>query len=235
MLEQLNAVFVSLKCAAKLAVAFGFVLENIENEGSRYYYAHEIITLLERSKLVATTEDLAKLKNLLSSTDVIEWCTREQAITKWNVYKLTDVTFFSALLKELPIGSEDAVLPDPLMKNLSAKCLTFEENTRKLYNSTCYLFRALALLLHGNEGLEEETSDLFILFLKKTGGTSPGNLRGVCMEDTAAVAEIVQAYICFYGTGIVDGSMIGELAKRSVGKYSFTVRLLRYNSHICCL
>ena len=77
LLEKLDVVFDSLKRAAKLIVAFGFVLKNVEDGGCRYKYAQENITLMERSILVATTEDLTKSKNLLSKTCVIESCTRE--------------------------------------------------------------------------------------------------------------------------------------------------------------
>ena len=47
------------------------------------------------------------------------------------------------------------------------------------------------------------------------------------MEDIAAVDDIVRAEKFLYGIDIVDGSMIGELARRSVGKHPITVRLLR--------
>ena len=36
-----------------------------------------------------------------------------------------------------------------------------------------------------------------------------------------------------YDIDIVDGNVIGELARRSLQKYENTVRLLRYNNHIC--
>ena len=89
--------------------------------------------------------------------------------------------------------------------------------------------------LHGNERLESETSELFNLFLEKTGGTGPANFRGVCMEDIAIVEDIIQADIFLYDMHIVDGSMIGELARRSVRKHSNTVRLSGYKSHLLCL
>ena len=80
--EKLDAVFDSLKCAAKVNMAFGFVLKNVEDGKCRYYYAHENNTLLERSQLVATKEDLLKIKSTLSNTDVIESCVRERFNTK---------------------------------------------------------------------------------------------------------------------------------------------------------
>ena len=128
---------------------------------------------------MATTEDLTKIKNRLSNTDVIEYCLRQQANTKWNIHKLTNVTVSAAILKDVPMGCKDTVLPDPLLKNHSVNCLTFQENTRKLYKYNLCLFRTLALQLHGNERLEEETSKLFNLFVKKTVGTDPAILRGV--------------------------------------------------------
>ena len=75
-------------------------------------------------------------------------------------------------------------------------------------------------------------SDL-ICSWEKTGGIDTANLRGVCMEDIAAVEDIVQAGIFFYDVGTVDGSLIAVIATRSVVKISNAVRPLRCESHIC--
>ena len=72
LLAKLNVVFGSLKCADNLNVAFGFLVKNVKDGSCRYYDAHENGTVLERSQLVAATEDLTKVKNPLSNTDVIE-------------------------------------------------------------------------------------------------------------------------------------------------------------------
>ena len=69
--EKLDHFFNNLKCAAKGNLAFGFILKNIEDGGFRYFYAHENNTLLDRSKLVRTHDDLAKLKDFLNKTDAI--------------------------------------------------------------------------------------------------------------------------------------------------------------------
>ena len=78
----------------------------------RYYYAHNN-NLIERLKLVAIKDDLGKIKNVLSNTDVIEACTKKRARTKWNLFNLTIVTGFAAWLKEVPMGLKDAVIPEP--------------------------------------------------------------------------------------------------------------------------
>ena len=231
--EKFDHLFNSSKCAAKLNLAFGFILKNIEVGVFRYFYAHENNTLLDRSKLVCAHDDLAKLKDFFNNTDVIESCSRERMNTKWRFYKLTNLTVFAALLKDVPMGCKNAVLPEPLLKNHTINCLTFEENTRQPYNDNLCLFCALAIHLHGNQRLEEGTSKLFNLFIKKIEGLSPNQFQGVHMNDIPTVEDLLTLNILLYDIDIVDGNIVGELAIRSVQKYENTVRLLRYNNHIC--
>ena len=137
--EKLDHFFNSLKCAAKVNLAYGFILKNIEDGGFRNFYAHENNTLLDRSKLVCTHDDLAKLKDFLNQTDVIESCSREKMNTKWMLYKLTNLTVFAALLKDVPMGCKNAVLRKPLLRNHTINCLTFQKYTRQLvlFSSSC--------------------------------------------------------------------------------------------------
>ena len=81
--EKIDHFFKNLKCAAKLNLAFGFLLKNIQDGGFSYFYAHENNTLLDRSKPVCIHDDLAKLKDFLNKTDVIESCSRERMNKKW--------------------------------------------------------------------------------------------------------------------------------------------------------
>ena len=53
------------------------------------------------------------------------------------------------------------------------------------------------------------------------------------MEYIAIVEDSLQTDIFLYDIEFVDGSMFGELARRSVEKHSNTVRLLRYVSNFC--
>ena len=91
------------------------------------------------------------------------------------------------------MGCKDTVLSDLLLKNQCLKCLTFEQNTRKLYNGSLCPLRALALHLLSKERLKEETSKIINLLLEKFGETDPVNFRDVCMEGMAAVEVMVQA------------------------------------------
>ena len=63
--DKLNYVFKEMKYAAKLNLAFGFVLINIEDGMCRYFYAQENNTVMERSKLVCTPDDSVNLKEKL--------------------------------------------------------------------------------------------------------------------------------------------------------------------------
>ena len=143
------------------------------------------------------------------------------------------MTVFAALLKDVPVGCKNAVLPEPLLRNGTINCLTYEENTRQPYNDNLCLFRALALHFHGTQRLEEETSKLFNLFINKMDGLSPNQFQGVHMNDIPTVEGLPVLKILLYDTNIVDGNFVGEIARRSVQNYENTVRLLRYNNHIC--
>ena len=86
---------------------------------------------MERSKLVCTPDDNTNLKEKLQKMDVVDLCTRERANTKWKFYRLTNLTVFAALLKDVPMRCKDSVLPEPLLKTQNVNCLTFEKNYKK--------------------------------------------------------------------------------------------------------
>ena len=53
------------------------------------------------------------------------------------------------------------------------------------------------------------------------------------MDDIPSVEDIVGINIFIYDIDLIDGAMVGELARRSIEKYEKNVQLIRYNSHIC--
>ena len=74
--DKQDYVFKELKCAAKVDLAFGFVLKNNEDGMCRYFYAHENNTDMERSKLVCTQANMTNLKDRTQKTDIVDFCTR---------------------------------------------------------------------------------------------------------------------------------------------------------------
>ena len=117
--EKLDGVLDKLKCAAKLNLVLGFILKNSEDGNFGYFYAHENKSLLEQSKLVSNIDDMAKLKEILKKTDVIDSCTKERSNKNWRFFTLANLTIFAALLRVTPMGCKDAVLPEPPLKNHS--------------------------------------------------------------------------------------------------------------------
>ena len=113
---------------------------------------------MEMSKLVCTQADMTNLKDRMQRIDIVDVCTRERANSKWTFYKLTNLTIFASWLKDVPMGCEDTVLFEPLLKNHNVNCLAFERTSLQPYNDNLCLFRALVLYLHGNKKLEEESS-----------------------------------------------------------------------------
>ena len=114
--DELDYVLEELKCAAKTKLAFGFVLKKIEDGSCRYFYAHENNTIMESSKLVCTQADMTKLKDRMQKMDIFDLCNRKRSNTKWKFYKLTILTSFASLLKDVPMGCKDTVLPALLLK-----------------------------------------------------------------------------------------------------------------------
>ena len=153
--------------------------------------------------------------------------------TNWTFYRLTNLTVVTALLKDVPMGCKNAVLPEPLLKNCTITCFKFAESTRQPYNNNLCLFRAFALHLHEIQRLEEVTSKLFILFINEMDGLSPDQFHGVHMNDIPFVADLLTLNIVLYDIDIVECNIVGELARRKVQKYKNTARLLRHNNHIC--
>ena len=112
------------------------------------------------------------------------------------------------------MGCKNAVLPEPLLKNHTINCLPFEENTGQPYNDNLCLFPALALHMHANQRPEEETSKLFNLFINKMDGLSADQFQGVHMNDIPTVEDLLTLNILLYDIDIVDGNIVGELARR---------------------
>ena len=133
------------------------------------------------------------------------------------------------------MGCKDKILPEPLLKNFNVNCLTYEKNVLQPYNDNLCLFRALALHLHGNKELEGETSNNFNLFLKNKGKRDPSKFKGVHMTIIPEVKILLQLSIFLCDIDFVDAELIAELRRTSFQKFEKSVKLLRYNIHICCV
>ena len=81
------------------------------------------------------------------------------------------------------------------------------------------LFRALTLLLQGNERLEEERSKLFAAYLQNMEDVDAANFQSVCLNDTPTVEDLTETNSFLYDIDIMDGVLVGEHARRRLQKY----------------
>ena len=184
--------------------------------------------MLEKHKLLITGDDLKHFKAMIASKNVITACPLGMVNTKWQFWKLTNVTFFPFLLKNIPMGCRNALLPDHRLKERFNNCLTCNQNTCDILT----FFKSLAIQLHRDERSEERTCNDFNLYVKVKGKVRSATFQGVCLNDIQAAEETLGISISLYDVDTVDGYFVGELVRWSMRKYSSTDRLLRYTTVI---
>ena len=212
---------------------FWVLFEKYRRWGVQIFLRTQKQFLLDRLKFVCTSDDLAKLEDLLNENDVIESCIGERRNTKWRFYNLTNSRVFAALLKNIPLCCKDAVLPQTLSNNHTVNSLTYGENTRQPYRDCLCLFRTFPHHLHGNQRLEEKTPKIFNLFTSRMDGLTRSQFQRVHMNGIPFVEDLLLRNILLYDIDFVEEKFISKLARRSVRKHENTARLLRYNNHIC--
>ena len=90
--SKLDGLLGHLKYAAKINVFFGFVMENIEDSHCQFVYPPGKKSLLEKNKLLVTGDDLKHFKAMIASINDITACPRGMFNTKWQFWKLTNVS-----------------------------------------------------------------------------------------------------------------------------------------------
>ena len=126
--EKLEEVFNKLDFAAKINFALVFVLRNVETGEYRYSYAHENNTLFEKLHLLCTKADLITIPGKVEKFDIVEQCIQERQNTKWRFKLITNVTIFAALLKNIPMGCPDYVLPEPFLRHTQVNFLLSDKD-----------------------------------------------------------------------------------------------------------
>ena len=230
--EKKKEVFEKLNCAAKVNLALGFILRNVDIDEYRYFYAHENNTFFEKYHLLCSKGDLVSLQDRVEKMDLVETCAQERENTKWQFALTTNVTIFSALLKNIPMGCIDAVLLEQYLRRPDVNCLV-SNGYGEPYKDYLCLFRAIAVHLYGSSELETNAANLFSAFLHESGGHDAINFRGVSIDHLVFVENAIKHNIFIYDIDIEEGEFVGELARRSVEMYEKNINLLRYNDHIC--
>ena len=119
----MKEVFEKLIFAAKVNLALGFILHNVDTDQYRYFYAHENNAFFDKSHLLCSKGDLVSLQDRAEKMDLVETRAQERENTKWRFLLTTNVKIFCALLKNIPLGCIDAVLPEQLLRRPDVNCL----------------------------------------------------------------------------------------------------------------
>ena len=215
---KLDQFFNNLNCAAKVNLAFVFILKNIE-DGIQ-------ILLRTRKQYPAGSVQTCVLPWRLGEVErffqqnwrhrVLQPRKNEHKVEVLQVNKLHRIC---CLTQRRAYGVQERSLTrTPAQKSHKKLSHVWRKHkTTILRQPVC--FSALALLalhLHGNQRLEEETSKLFNLFTNEMDGLSPNQFQGVHMNDIPTVEDLLTLNILSYDIDIVDGNIVGELARRSV-------------------
>ena len=84
------------------------------------------------------------LQDRIEKMDLVEMYAQEREKTKWQFALTTNVKIFCALLKNIPMGFIDAVLPELLLRQSDVNCLV-SNGYGETYKDYLCLFRAIAV------------------------------------------------------------------------------------------
>ena len=129
-------------------------------------------------------DEAKKMLTLLTSSSRVV----ERMNTKWRIYKLTNLTVFSALLKDVSMGCKDALSPKLLLKNHTVNCLKLEETTETPYNDNLSWTCALVLRLYRLQKPEEKTSKNFNTFINRVDGVSANQFQRVHISQLLRIS-----------------------------------------------
>ena len=65
---------------------------------------------------------MAEFQQRVDGLNIVQLSTRERASAKWKLHLTTNVTIFSALLKSVPVGCQENLLPRNIVKGNEVKC-----------------------------------------------------------------------------------------------------------------
>ena len=128
--QKLRKVFEKLKFAAKLNVSIGFLLKNIKRD-------LWVLSSTRKQDFNGAMRTRLYLRRFGKNRECVELHWSDRSVNKrtkkkqLKIYKLTNFLVSGALLKEVPMVYNDAVLTEPFTENHSDFGLTYEKNTTK--------------------------------------------------------------------------------------------------------
>ena len=149
-------------------LALGFILRNVDTDEYRYFYAHANNTFFENFSFALLKRRLGLSSRQSRENGPSGDVRTGEGNTKWRFALTTNVTLFCALLKNIPMGCIDAVLPEQLLRRPNVNCLV-SKSYGETYNDYLCLLRAIAVHLYGSSELETNAANWFSVFLHESG------------------------------------------------------------------
>ena len=151
---------------------------------------------------------MTEFQQRLDDLNIVELSKRERSSTKWKLLFTTNVTIFAALLKGVPVGFKNILLPPNLVKRSDVNCLTYKPNKERYNDNLCLLW-AVCMHKTGNERVEEETKKLLNAYLTANPHLSVQNFQGVALEDLHFVERLAEVKTLVYEIEVSDGGIVG--------------------------
>ena len=143
--EKLTEIFNELNCAVKINLSLGFVLHDlVETQEYRYFYPAGNSPLFQLPLTLENEEDLDKLKNKIEQKDLFNQCVSQRPNSKLKFTTLTNFMVFVFHLADVPLGCQNALLPQALLRHPLVKTF-LSDSDKKAYHYNLCLFRAIAL------------------------------------------------------------------------------------------
>lgn len=205
----------------RLNLSFGFILQHVETEEYRYFYAHNCTSILQKPAVISSSSDLEKLRKTLQTLDVIEQLLVNRPNTKYRVTLLTNVVV-TISKSNFSLGSPSD-LPDFINKSKCIMSLHGNKKGRRYDDNKCF-FRALAHHLTTTE--VEQTTNALLRRWEVEVGT-----EDVTVEDMPALENFFEVNIQIYCLN-EDGT--AKNVYNSCGHHSNldTMYLNQYGNHI---
>ena len=93
-------------------------------------------------------------------------------------------------------------------------------------------FEEYKYLKNGYHNLEEQTANLFHRYVEHSK-MDVAEFQGVTLESVNDIEELTELNINIYDMELDNEKLIVVLSHRSINEYSKSIKLLRYQNHIC--
>ena len=114
---------------------------------------------------------------IINKTDVFWSCNTTRMGTKRRFFKFLDLRVFAALLKDVPMGFNDAALPEPPLKNTRTAASRLKRTQDNPLMTTCAFYVRLLSICTENNGWENKLRKFSLHSWKKSMDTVPISSR----------------------------------------------------------